>query len=173
MDVPSARIQYGTCKEGGDEKTLEWLRLAAVWAALRDHSYEAQAEVAYRAWRDTDRKVHDVIVREGPVPDWALSENDVNVYIRTKVWPMATLWVRGLTTTLRRDDGHAGLNDPTWHGPHYGAPPGSGQSAEETLPVPDGRWIVESAGPGVQGLPTDVNGRTHFINLKLYKAVGL
>jgi len=90
-----------------------------------------------------------VVVMKGPEPEWDRSDKSVNLCVRTKIWPIVTLWVRGLSADARHPSNGGGIDEL----------------------VCDGRWILESAGPGVQGQPTDVSGQTYFINRKLYKTI--
>jgi len=150
MNIGADQIVYANSKMGPQEHLLIGLKLLKVWSVLKNDSYEAQPEIAYRAWRDRKGEVHDVIVKKGPEPDWIINDSCLNLDIRTKHWPIVEMWFRGLTSDLRESASGAGQNDF----------------------APDGRWITESAGEGVQGQRTDVNGQTHFINLKLADAIG-
>jgi hypothetical protein len=149
-NIPSHRIQYATSQQGPDEQVITWCHLAKVWATLRDNSYEAQPVVAYRAWRGVDGKVRNVIVQPGPEPDWETHDEDMNLCVRTKIWPIVEMWIRGITVDARRANSGAGADDM----------------------VCDGRWILESVGSGVEGQATNMDGRTHFVNLKLARAIG-
>lgn len=150
MNIAASEIVYANSKLGPREQLLVGLKLLNIWSVLRDNSYEAQPEIAYRAWRDLKGEVHDVVVKKGPEPEWTTSNHSLNLSIRTKKWPLVEMWFRGLTSDLRQPESGAGENDL----------------------APDGRWITESAGEGVQGQRTDVNGQTYFINLKLADAIG-
>ncbi len=150
MNINADQIVYANSKLGMREQLLVGLKLLKIWSVLKNDSYEAQPEVAYRAWRDTKGQVHDVAVSKGPEPEWIISDRCLNLNIRTKKWPIVEMWFRGLTSDLRLSDSGAGQNDL----------------------APDGRWITESGGEGVQGQRTDVNGQTYFINLKLADAIG-
>lgn len=151
MNIPASEVVYANGEMGPKKKLLVGLELRKVWSALKDHSYEARPEIAYRAWRGLDGKVRDVVVRKGEELEWTTGPANLNLCVRTKKWPMVDLWVRGLTSDQRTPSSGAGENEP----------------------ATDGRWILESPGEGVQGHPTEINGQTHFVNLKLADAVGI
>jgi hypothetical protein len=149
-NIPTDRIQYATSQQGPNKQVITWFHLANIWSTLRDNSYEAQPVVAYRSWRGLDGKVRNTIVQPGPEPKWETHDEDMNLCVRTKVWPIVEMWVRGMTVDARQATSGAGRNEMAC----------------------DGRWILESAGSGVEGQPTNVGGQTYFINLKLAKAIG-
>ena len=163
-NISRGHVRYATSQYGSDHKEIYATHLSSVWGALRNHSFEARPEVAYRAWRGLDRMVRGVKVSKGLTPNWESSQNDMTLCIRTKDWPIATMWFRGLVSDARTDDSRGFAWDNSSEG--EGSPASSGQT------TCDGRWVIESAGPGVQGQGTVVGGRTHFINIKLYKAIG-
>ena len=160
-NIPLARLRYATSQQGSNHQDIALGHLDSVWGALRKHSYEARPVVAYRAWRGLDKKVRGVEVLKGPTPDWDPSQNDMNLYVRTMDWPMVTMWFRGLASDDRHGDSRGPARDEA-------SEAGGGQYQSSC----DGRWVMESPGPGVQGQDTVVNGRTHFINMKLYGAIG-
>lgn len=151
MNIDASQIVYANSEYGPRKQLIVGLKLQNIWSTLKNSSYEARPEVAYRAWRDRNGKVHDVLVRKAPEPDWLTGDRSLDLYIRTKKWPMVEMWFRGVTSDLRQDASGSGENEP----------------------APDGRWILESAGEGVQGQRTNVNGQTYFINLKLADAIGI
>jgi len=150
VSINASQIVYAQSKIGPEEQLIIGLKLLNIWSVLKNNSYEARPEIAYRAWRDLKGQVHDVLVQKGPEPEWTTSDRCLNLCIRTKKWPIVEMWFRGLTDDLRGSASGAGENDL----------------------APDGRWITESAGEGVQGQRTNVDGQTYFINLKLADAIG-
>ncbi len=163
-NISRTHLRYATSQYGSDHKDIVGIRLASVWRALRNHSYEARPEVAYRAWRGLNKMVRGVKISKGLTPNWESSQNDMNLCIRTKDWPIVTMWFRGLVSDNRYEDSRGFAWDNSSEG--------EGGHASQGQTTCDGRWVMESAGPGVQGQDTVVSGRTHFINTKLYKAIG-
>jgi hypothetical protein len=177
-NVPLDRVHYAEYQKETDHKTMRGGHLEKVYAALRDHSYEAKAEVAYRAWRGLDGKVRPVRVLSQDDPDWVATEGALDLYFRTKEWPMADIWFRGLTSDGRREDPQAG-HPGTWNGPYADTPRRATERREPAVghhtqgpEAMDGRWIMEDPGPGVQHR-TIVDGRSHFVNLHLFDALGI
>ncbi|MBN1554016.1 MAG: hypothetical protein JXA11_04670 [Phycisphaerae bacterium] len=150
MNIDATQIYYADSELGPKKQLITAVKLLSVWSTLKNQSFEARPEIAYRAWRDLKGQVHDVVVKKGDEPEWTTGDESLNLFIRTKKWPFVEMWFRGLTDDLRASSAGAGENDL----------------------APDGRWITESAGEGVQGQKTDVNGQTYFINLKLADAIG-
>lgn len=185
-DIPLSRVNYSEAKRGVDHRVHRLLSNCKVYDTLKDHSYEATAEVAYRAWRGLDGSVHPVVVTSTPTPDWTRGEKDVVLTLHTDDTPMVTMWVRGLTSDGRREDADWGGQEWAWDGPrsegeNFQGTTGPGGmtysvpfSHETQGPnAPDGRWILENPGPGAGGDRTVINGRSYFVNLKLYEALGL
>ena len=120
LAVNMRRMEYG---QNGRALFLQNpMEMVDVMRVLKDHSYAAQPEVAYRAWRGIDGKFHPVRVAIGDVPDWA-DNNAIELYIRTEVWPSEALVLHGLRPDGVRTNG--------------------------LLYPPDGRWIVVDHGPAV------------------------
>ncbi len=161
QNVPSFQVRFGEAKQGFESKIISWLNLAGVLDALQNNSYEARAEVAYRAWKGTDGTVHGVTVRPGLKPEWQPSPKPLDLFIRTKSWPIPEMWFRGLTTDGRRSSLKRG---------------DCNYDFESQIPIRhsksefscDGRWYIMNPGPagftGTEVLP--------FVNLELYNAIG-
>lgn len=155
MNVPWTRIRYAQSRQGPHQQVIGWGHLASVISALRDHSYEAQATIAHRAWRGTDGKIRPVRVQDGNPPRWRTGENDLDLSIRTMEWPIVDMWFRGLTSDGRRRNDDSPMQSPL-----------EGEPESQDIYSPDGRWIMVSKGPGVQ-CPTIIDGQSHFVNLEL------
>jgi len=147
------RLRYARCSQGPNQWVISWGHLIKTWSYPKNHSYEGQPSVAYRAWRGRDDRVRGVKVTSGKRLDWNPTDGAVNLVIRTCEWPFVSMWFRGLTSDGRRPAG--------------GVLPPDRTPENESISAPDGRWIMESAGPGTL-CPTVVDGRGYFINLKLY-----
>jgi hypothetical protein len=169
VDIVNARTQQ-TWKE-----EYYWgLGLCRIKSILENDSYEGKPVIAYRAWQDCDGNIHPVRIFNGQIPEWTPGDEAMNLTLRTQAdWPSIVLWIRGVTSEGRRRDPAYGAHNWAWDGPYRGTPQDSPAGNPETSEAHavDGRWILESAGPGVQGQPTEVDGRTHFVNLELYDAI--
>jgi len=120
QNVPPGRVRYGESKQGLDSKIISWFNLSRVYKALKNDSYEVRGEVAFRPWKGTDGTVHGVNVKPGRKPDWQPSPKPLDLFIRTKGWPVPDMWFRGLITNE--------------------------QSSKEPF-GPDGRWNMMNPGP--------------------------
>lgn len=126
-----------------EARRLEWkepitgLCLMRVLNCLRKDSYDAKPTIAYRAWQGLDGTLHGIRIIEGEQPDWQSASADLNLYIRTKIWPMNTMWFRHIDETSREPMSHEG-----------------------------GRWVMESPGPNKPDEPI-AEKRYTFINLEL------
>jgi hypothetical protein len=173
-DVREYEVMAGYARQQSDEQELLGLRLDKVASVLKDDSYEAKPVVAYRAWQDLEGKVHPIRVMDGSMPDWQPTDDAMNLTLRTRGdWPIVSAWIRGITTDGRRRDPEYGDHEWAWDGPYSGKPQDSpsGNPATSSAHAVNGQWIIESPGPGVPGQSTEVNGRTHFVNLELYDAI--
>ncbi|MBT3279723.1 MAG: hypothetical protein HN909_07325 [Phycisphaerales bacterium] len=143
-NVGRRRLRYGHIRDEHEMTSISGLELQCLWSALKNHSYAGEAQVAYRAWKGRDGKVRPVLVdKNTTVSDWNHHEKGVDVSIRTKNYPITTMWFRGLVT-----DGRA---KAAWSTPH---PTKTWDRA--TLNAMDGRWVMYSPGPGVK-IPPFVN----------------
>ncbi len=95
INIPYSRIRYGECVSGKDKKIINWFRLSSVYGAIKNNSYQATPEVAFRSWRGVDGTVHAVKIVPGLKPTVGPSEDPVNLYIRTKDWPDVDVWFSG------------------------------------------------------------------------------
>jgi hypothetical protein len=184
-NIAAERLHYAVASQNSSENVINGLSLLSVYDTIKDHSFEATPVVAYRAWRDANGKVHPVRVLEADKLDWDVSGRDVNLIVRTADWPVTTMWFRGLASDGRREDPHRGAQpDSMDHARCCLASGGKNADAQfhtaggydhanQHMAAHDYRWIMESAGPGVQGLRTDVDGRTCFVNLELWDALDL
>ncbi|MCD4825222.1 MAG: hypothetical protein K8S55_11515 [Phycisphaerae bacterium] len=148
-NVKEKNLSFANSKQGTEYSSITWGHLLRVWRTLKNESYEAQAAVAYRAWRGLDGKVHGVKVVKGEVPDWQVTENVLDLTIGTKKWPMVTMWFQGLTSDGRQSSG--------------GVQPPNDDHVNTDIFAQDGRWLMTAPGPGVQCVP--------FVNTKLYDVV--
>ena len=112
------RIEYGPT-DRAMHIVNPW-QMADVLLCLQNDSYDAQADVAYRAWRGSDGVVHPVRLIHTATPDWSCS-NPVDLFIRTEVWPSAIIAIQGMRSDSR--------------------------NAHSQTRKPDGRWVVQSSGP--------------------------
>jgi len=135
--IANVDVQLAEVKQGDWEDTMRLFKLAGVLKCLRNDSYQARPRVAYRAWKGSDGKVHGIRVTEGNVPQWTLSEDDLNLYIRTSLQPITTMWFRQVA---RPSEGSA-------------------------MPT-SSRWIMESPGPRNPNDPLNL-GQQKFINREL------
>ena len=141
--------------EYSQEHDSAYLHSKDIYKCLQNDSYEAHAEVAYRAWKGLDGKVRRIQVLSPEMPVWSPHENDLDLYIKTKEWPMAMMWIRGLTSDGRGRpvDGYLNYNTDTL----------AVRNENQSIRGCDGRWVMESKGPGVLCRP--------FINTKLYSVI--
>lgn len=104
--------------------------MMVVSEAIRNHSYEADGEAAYRAYRGSDGKVHGVrvepLVKSGA--EWK-SDYTLDLLVRTKDWPTGLIWFKGLTSDNR----------------HFAT------DCANAMHRSDGRWTMVAAGPGMTG----------------------
>ena len=126
-----------------------------LYRCLQEKSFEAQPEVAYRAWKGLDGKVRRIELSTPPEQQWVAHENDLNLYIRTREWPLPVMWFRGLTSDGRRRPIDGFLN--------YDMKTGAVTSESQETRACDGRWVMESPGPGIPCPP--------FINTELYDTI--
>jgi hypothetical protein len=122
---------------------------------------------------------------EADEPDWNVSGQDVSLILRTADWPVTTMWFRGLASDGRREDPHRGAHPDAMdeakcpcqsggkNADNEFQTAGGYDHANQHMAAHDYRWIMESAGPGVNGLRTDVDGRTYFVNLELWDKLNL
>lgn len=135
--IPNAEVQLAEAQQGDWQETMRLFKLAGVLDCLRKDSYQARPRVAYRAWKGSDGKVHGIRVMEGNLPKWPLSEDDLNLYIRTHLKPITTMWFRQVV------------------------------QADDDEPMPrNSRWIMESPGPRDPNDPLN-QGQQKFINREL------
>lgn len=156
LNIELGRIRYGESVQGPVHGIINGWQMMAVYNCLRDDSYEARPAIAYRAWEGVDGKTRGVVIEEGEAPQWTQSQNDLSLLLRTKDWPVVMMWFRGLTSDTRRA---APTDDFVQYNANTFAVAAEGQGVNAC----DGRWIMESPGPGVQVVP--------FINMELYEAM--
>lgn len=112
-NVSAMRIRYGHYEQGLDSDYICWGQLNSVICSLENDSFESTvAQVATRAWRDSNGKVHPVTVEQGAAKRLAYSADGLSLTIHTDMWPMTTIWVQGIGDDqwLLLGDGMAGRN---------------------------------------------------------------
>jgi hypothetical protein len=144
--VASWQVHWANAVEGLRKKHITGFQMISVWSTLRDDSYEARAEIAFRSFKDSEGKTHRVRTAQAPRIEWLAGENVENLYIRTKERPVSQMWFRNTGGA----DSETGMWCPT--------------DVFHTGGI-DARWTTVSPGPGKQTPP--------FINLKLQQAIGL
>ena len=140
------QIHWANAVQGLEKKHITGFQMASVWSALRDSSYEARGEVAFRSFKDSEGKIHRVRTEQAPRIDWLAGENAENLYIRTSEKPVSQMWFQNTGNT----ESGTGTWCPT--------------DVFNTGGL-DARWTTVSPGPGKQS--------PCFINLKLQQAIGL
>lgn len=157
-------LQVATFAQFPDQEQYRWFDLTKIHKTLRKHSYEGRPEVAYRAWRDLEGKVHDVRLLRGQEPDWTPTDKSIQLTIRTKQGQISAMRFRGLTSDGRHEDAHKGPHPLSKDGPYIDLVNGKLKApfghVSQWRHSHDYRWIMEARGPGTQCPP--------FINLKLY-----
>lgn len=146
-NIGCTRLAYGHIRDDYDKTSISGLELLSLWSTLKNNSYAGEATVAYRSWRGSkDRETRSVATVKGElVEEWLAHDTALDVTIRTRNFPITTMWFRGLLS-----EGPLGKNTSE-------APYRSWNKAKRgTL---DSRWIMLSPGPGVKVPP--------FVNMDL------
>jgi hypothetical protein len=140
------QVHWANAVEGLRKKHITGFQMASVWNILRDNSYEARAEIAFRSYKDSEGRTHRVRAEQAPRVEWLAGENAENLYIRTSEQPVSQMWFQ--------NTGNSDSGTGTW------CPTDVFQSGRL-----DARWTTVSPGPGKK--------TPAFINLKLQQALGL
>jgi hypothetical protein len=144
--VASWQVHWANAVEGLRKEHITGFQMISIWGVLRDHSYEARAEIAFRSFKDSEGKIHRVRTAQAPRILWLAGQDAENLYIRTSEQPVSQMWFQ--------NTGNSDSGTGTWC-------PTDVFHTEGT----DARWTTVSPGPGKQTPP--------FINLKLQQAIGL
>ena len=155
-NILRSRLRTVTYKKGRTKSYVS--KAKKIYDCLEEHSFEAQPEIAYRAWKGLDGKLRPIEIYPAPRYEWISNDDDMNLYIRTKEWPIPVVWIRGMTSDGRSNP-VGGENDFLNYNLTTGA---MGSESQETRAC-DGRWTIESPGPGA--------GCVDFVNLELYDIV--
>jgi hypothetical protein len=145
-DVASWQVHWANAVEGLRKKHITGFQMISVWSVLKDDSYEARAEIAFRSFKDSEGKTHRVRTAQAPRIEWLAGKKAENLYIRTSEKPVSQMWFQNTGNT----ESGTGTWCPT--------------DVFNTGRL-DARWTTVSPGPGKQS--------PCFINLKLQQAIGL
>ncbi len=140
-NIGCSRLAYGHIRDDEDKTSISGLELQSLWNALKNNSYDGKAEVAYRSWRGSkDRKTRPMQTAKGElVTEWLNHDTAVDVTVRTRNFPITTMWFRGLLSegVLKKNLSEAPFR--CWNKTERGKF--------------DSRWIMLSPGPGVKCEP--------------------
>lgn len=157
-NVARRRLRYVRYVKGDDNSYIA--NVSKLYNCITEDSFDAKPEIAYRAWKGLDGKLHPITVMAAPAYDWRSHQKDLHLYIHTKEWPLSSMWLRGLTSEGRRKPPGGLFADDFYN---YNLATSTLETETQDTRACDGRWVMESPGPGVNTPP--------FVNFKLYDAI--
>ena len=117
-NIRAIDLNYMNYEQQAQTANIRSFRMLRIYDAIRKFSYEAKPEIGYRAWVDSNGKIHPARIVEGkdPTDAWTIQaekSKSLNLYVTTSVGPLTSFWLQGLTSDGRvnRADSDTNLTD--------------------------------------------------------------